>query len=138
MGEALKQQAIAAVHSSLVRQIRMHDGVSCIDLSRRMGLAASTIGLYVEQLIDEGFLREGPKVEQPAAGRPAKVLQLDPRAGQFIGVDFEARQILATAVDFSQKPLGKAKQAIRSSDSVRQVTRKIQETIAGLLASELC
>jgi glucokinase len=126
-------EAVRALESSLVRQMRIGDSVSRSELAKRMELAPSTVGQYVDRLIDSGFLREGRKVVLPA-GRPPTVLELNPAAGQFVGVDFEARQLWVTVVDFAQQPLGESKVPIRSSDTADHVLAKIEHAIAEALS----
>jgi N-acetylglucosamine repressor len=95
-------------------------------------LAASTAGTYVERLIKEGFLEETDKAER-GSGRPPILLCLNPEGGEFVGVDFEARNILSVAVDFSDKPLRNARSEISPSDSAEEVIEKIEEIIEQVL-----
>jgi N-acetylglucosamine repressor len=126
-----KQKAVAALESLLIQHLQLGDGVSRIELAREMDLAPSTIGLYVDRLIDDGYLLEGQKSPR-SAGRPPTLLELNPEAGQFVGVDFEARQLTATAVDFSQQTLERRQETIRSSDNVDGVLEKIKRAISSV------
>ncbi len=128
-GIKTKQNAVAAMESALIQRVRLADGVSRIDLAREMGLAPSTIGLHVGRLIAGGVLREGKKC-QCSAGRPSTILELNPHVGQFVGVDFEARQVSATAVDFSQESLRRGKEKIQVADSAESVVEKIKRVIS--------
>src|SRR5262245_33931944 len=92
-----KHRTAEAVETALIQRVRTTEGVSRIELARAMGLAPSTIGQYVDRLIGEGILREGRK-SQSSAGRPPTILELNPRLGQFVGVDIEARQVSAVAI----------------------------------------
>lgn len=116
------------LQSSLVRQLRIVRNISRIELSRRLDLAPSTVGQYVDRLIDGGFLREGRKAIQPA-GRPPTVLELNPSAGHFVGIDFEGRQLWVVVVDFAQQPLGYRKTPIRTSDTAERVISKIENAV---------
>lgn len=58
---------------------------------------------------------------------------MNPDGGEFIGVDFEARNILAVAVDFSDRPLRNAHKVIEESDTVPQIIAKIESVINELL-----
>jgi predicted NBD/HSP70 family sugar kinase len=124
----LKQNGSTAVAAAVIQRLRLAEGVSRIDLAREMGLAPSTIGSYVERLIADGVLREGKKC-QYSAGRPATILELNPQVGQFVGVDFEARQISASAIDFSQESLNHCIVKIDANDSAPTVVRKIKQAI---------
>src|SRR6185369_12092708 len=52
--------------------------------------------------------------------------------GQFVGVDFEARQVSATAVDFSQEALHRGREKILASDSAETAIEKITRAISNV------
>jgi N-acetylglucosamine repressor len=128
----LSVDQIANIESEILKQVRARGGISRIELSRKLQLAPSTVGNYVSRLITEGFLAESV-LAGIEAGRPPTALRLDPDGGQFIGVDFEARNIMAMAVDFSDRPLRQAHKSIRESDTVAQIIEKIEQAIAEVL-----
>jgi glucokinase len=123
------------LESNLLKRVRSSDGVSRVELARHLGLAPSTAGIYVERLIEEGYLEESDKAERET-GRPPMLLRLNPERGEFVGVDFEARNIMAVAVDFSDKPLRNAHLSIAESDSVEQISRKIEQAIKRVLPED--
>jgi N-acetylglucosamine repressor len=123
------------LESSILKRVRASTGVSRVDLARHLGLAPSTAGIYVERLIVEGYLEESDKAERDT-GRPPMLLRLNPERGEFVGVDFEARNIMAVAVDFSDKPLRNAHVRIAESDSVEQITRKIEQAIRKVMPED--
>jgi N-acetylglucosamine repressor len=131
-GLRIKQKLVANVEAELLRRVRANEGLSRVDLARQLHLAPSTIGAYVDRLIAEGFLSEREKAERDF-GRPPTLLSLNPRAGQFIGVDFEAHNLMASVVNFSQQPLREIHKPIRPSDSVEQIIGKIERTIEELM-----
>ena len=116
----IKQRAVANLEAELLKRVRTHDGLSRVDLARQLHLAPSTVGAYVDRLIEEGFLSERQKASRDF-GRPPTLLALNPGGGRFIGVDFEAANLMATAVDFSQQPMRQIHHPILASDSVEQV-----------------
>jgi N-acetylglucosamine repressor len=120
------------LESNILKRVRASSGVSRVELARHLGLAPSTAGIYVERLIEEGYLAESDKAERDT-GRPPMLLRLNAERGEFVGVDFEARNIMAVAVDFSDKPLRNAHVRIAESDSVEQITRKIEQAIRKVL-----
>jgi glucokinase len=126
---------IAGVQADLLRRVRAHEGLSRAELARSLNLAPSTIGIYVDHLIEEGFLFEGKPAERNF-GRPPTILGLNPRGGRFIGVDFEARNIMAESVDFSQKPLKQFHDTLSGADSAENVLRKIEHAIETVLADD--
>src|SRR5436190_16467423 len=98
----IKHETIALQQADLLRRVRAREGMSRVELARGLNLAPSTVGIYVDHLVDEGYLFEGKATERES-GRPPTILALNPHGGRFIGVDFEARNIMAVSVDFSQK-----------------------------------
>jgi len=124
----IKHETIAHLEGDLLRRVRAQEGLSRIELARSLNLAPSTVGIYVDHLIEEGFLSEGKRVGREF-GRPPTALGLNAQGGRFIGVDFEARNIMATAVDFSQKPLKQFHDTIAETDSVEHILEKIEHAI---------
>ena len=105
-----------------------------MELARRMELSPSTVGRYVDRLIESGFLREGEKVVQ-SSGRPPTVLGLNPAAGCFVGIDIERRQFWVTAVDFAQQPLNSERTPIQSTDSAEDVLVNVERAITSIVGS---
>jgi glucokinase len=124
----IKQNTIASQQADLLRLVRARDGLSRVELARSLNLAPSTVGIYVGHLVEEGYLFEG-KTAARDFGRPPTILALNPQGGRFIGVDFEARNIMAVAVDFSQRPLKEFHDTIALADSVENILRKIEHAI---------
>lgn len=118
--------------SDILKRVRACGGISRVDLSRDLRLAPSTAGVYVERLLSEGFLLEAEEVTGDA-GRPPRILRTNPDAGEFIGVDFEARNIMAVAVDFSDRPLRNSHKRIEAGDSIDRVLAKIADAIKQVL-----
>jgi len=112
--------------------VREAASISRVQVARQLGLAPSTTGIHVERLIREGYLLETAPTSR-VAGRPPRLLQLNPEGGEFIGVDFEARSIMAVAVDFSDRPLRNARRSIDEGDTEKQIIKKIEEAIAEIL-----
>lgn len=122
------------LESNILKHVRAANGISRVELARTLGLSPSTAGIYVERLISEGFLEEAAKAERET-GRPPMLLRLNPEGGEFVGVDFEARNIMAVAVDFSDRPLRNARCQITPDDSAADVVKKIERTVAEVLPS---
>jgi N-acetylglucosamine repressor len=131
----IKHETIAHLEGDLLRRIRAQEGLSRVELARDLNLAPSTVGIYVDHLIEEGFLSESKRLGSEF-GRPPTALALNPQGGRFIGVDFEARNIMATSVDFSQKPLQQYHGTITPADSIEVILDKIDSSIGEVLSSE--
>ena len=120
------------LESSILKHVRNTHEISRVKLARSLGLSPSTSGIYVERLIARGFLRETEKLAREA-GRPPMRICLNPAGGEFIGVDFEARNILATAVDFADTPLRNARTHIGPDDTPATILQKIEDMIDKVL-----
>jgi predicted NBD/HSP70 family sugar kinase len=123
------------LEGDLLRRVRAQEGLSRVELARDLNLAPSTVGIYVDHLIEEGFLTESKRVGSEF-GRPPTALALNPQGGRFIGVDFEARNIMATSVDFSQKPLKQYHGSITAADSIEVILAKIEHSIDAVLSED--
>ena len=125
-----KPQAVVELESTLVAHVRLRGAVSRVELSRELKLVPSTAGIYVDRLIQSGHLLESsPKVGR-GLGRPPVLLELNPRVGRFVGVDFDARQLMAVAVNFAQQPLERVRRTIPARASAVRVLQMIEESIA--------
>jgi N-acetylglucosamine repressor len=127
------RQQVASVESEILKEVRAHPGISRVALARKLQIAPSTVGNYAGRLMTEGFLIEDAEKADFEMGRPPTALRLNPDGGQFIGVDFEARNIMAMAVDFSDHPLKQAHKTIEQADSVQVVIEKIGQAIEEVL-----
>ncbi len=130
-----KHRMIAAVEAELLKRVRVHGRISRVELARELNIVPSTAGIYVDRLIRDGFLLESSKRES-RSGRPPKWLELNAAGGRFVGVDFEARNLMATAVDFSEKPLRQLHKAIRTADTAGQIMDKIEQAIAEVMDND--
>jgi len=131
-GLKIKQKLVASLEAELLRRVRAQGGVSRVDLARQLQLAPSTAGAYVDRLISEGFLFEQQKATRNF-GRPPTLLALNPGGGRFVGVDFEAQNIMASLVDFSQQPIQQVHETIHPGDTAEQVVAKIESIIDDLV-----
>ena len=125
-------EQIAHLESDILKHVRGHPGISRVALARELKISPSTVGNYVARLCAEGFLIES-KRPMMDAGRPPTALRLNSEGGQFIGVDFEAHNIMAMAIDFSDTPLKHAHKSIEDSDSVAQIIKKIEQAITDVM-----
>ncbi|HWF17691.1 MAG TPA: ROK family transcriptional regulator [Verrucomicrobiae bacterium] len=132
----LTLEQMASLESEILKRVRARPGFSRVALARQLQIAPSTVGNYVGRLISEGFLSESPAVPENGeveAGRPATALRLNPDGGHFVGVDFEARNIMAMSVDFSDTPIKHVHDQIEETDTIAQILRKIETAIASVL-----
>lgn len=119
----------ADICRDIIRCVRLNDGISRVDLSRELNLAPSTVGAYVERMISDQYLMETRKRHSKDSGRPPTLLKTNPNGGYFVGVDFEARNIMAVSVDFSDQPQKYAFGEVEDGDDVEKVLAKVEAAI---------
>jgi predicted NBD/HSP70 family sugar kinase len=127
-----KPHAIADLESAMVRLVRARGTISRRDLARELKLVASTAGIYADRLIQRGYFIES-KATTKGLGRPPVLIELNPRRGRFVGVDFDAREIMAVTVDFAQRPLEQLRRTIPSRATTADVLSTIEESIRDLI-----
>lgn len=127
-----KPQAVAELEAKIVQHIHAAGEMSRVELSRAIQVVASTTGIYVDRLVADGFLLESTGAER-GLGRPPVLLRLNPRAGRFVGVDFNARQIYAVAVDFSLGPLAEVRRDIPPGTDIQGILSLIGDAIRAAL-----
>jgi predicted NBD/HSP70 family sugar kinase len=128
----IKHDAIAACEAELVRCLRLHGKLSRVQLARALNLAPSTVGIYVDRLVREGFLAEATKAETEF-GRPPTLLSPSNRRGQFIGIDVESRNVLASSLDFSLNPITQLRYSLGTRGNARRVLETIDQAIEQLV-----
>lgn len=116
------------VESSVVQKLRLLNSISRVELARQLSIAPSTVGIYVDRLVDQGFLRQGHRIES-TSGRPPTLIELNPEAGQFIGIDLDSRQVHGVSVDFSQRLLRDRTVSVRSNESADNVLDLIDSVV---------
>ena len=131
-----KKGLIEGVESELISIVRESEGISRLSLSKKLKLAPSTVGIYVERLLEEGFLLEAKKQKAVRSGRPEVFLTLNPERGEFIGVDFYAEHILAMSVDFSNKLLKEFTVKVSPQDSQKEILIKLSQAIKAVYSTE--
>lgn len=129
-----KAAAVAEQESALVRAVRAQGRVSRVELARTLALVPSTAGIYVDRLVSEGFLREKPSPAR-GLGRPPVLIELNPRAGRFVGLDFDAREMHAIDCDFAQRRQGETRRAIPPRSRVGEVLEQLEHVVRELLAA---
>ncbi len=131
-----KHQIVANLEAEILLRVRARQDLSRVELASQLKLAPSTVGAYVDRLIVEGFLLEWQKPKRDY-GRPPTLLALNPGGGFFVGVDFGARELLATIVDFSDRPIRQIQKKILPNDSADQVIAKIEQAIDELTNGQM-
>jgi len=116
------------IDKQVLSHLRIGDEISRVELARQLSIAPSTVGSYVDRLISTGFLCER-KGKSVSAGRPPTIVELNPEAGQFIGIDLDARHIYGVSVDFAQRLLRDRTEMISARESAHDVIKHICRVI---------
>ena len=110
--------------------IRKGQGASRKELAELIGMSPSTAGLYVDALIEGGYVRETGLV-QGAMGRPKRRLEVCADAGMFLGLEWTADHADGVLIDFE----GRVQDWKRESLGSRSATEVMEEI--GALAEDL-
>lgn len=114
-----------------ILHIRSGRAVSRSALASTLGIAPSTVGLYVDQLIADGFVDESGVV-QGAVGRPQRTLAPVPQAGWFAGVEFNAERLQAVRVDFAGRQISAQVKTFSEGTDARTVLQAVKNAVAAL------
>lgn len=124
---ALLRELLAAA----ILQVRSGRATARSSLAATLGLAPSTIGLYVDQLIADGCLDESGFV-RGAVGRPQRTLATRPEAGWFAGIELNAGRLQAVRIDFAGRPAGAYARTFDARPRTRTMLRAIETAVATL------
>lgn len=117
--------------ASILLQLRGQHASSRSTLAKITKLSPSTVGIYVDHLIQLGFLTESG-LEQGAMGRPKRKLGVVKEAGWFAGIEFNAERIQAVRVDFSGQKDAALLRPLKPGTSTQQVLHEIHNVIQEL------
>jgi predicted NBD/HSP70 family sugar kinase len=120
---------------STILNLRSRQATSRTALARVFGASASTLCLYVDQLIAQGYVQE-TGLERTRIGRPKRVLGLRPEAGWFAGVEFNAQRVQAVCVDFAGTSQASESWALPEQPDVQTTLRALAGVIGKLVAQQ--
>jgi predicted NBD/HSP70 family sugar kinase len=97
----------------IVDFLRTNGTASRAELARRTGLSRSTVSTLVADLQRRGLVveRAGQFAGEGQPGRPAALLELDPKAGAAVGIDFDHDKVRVAVSDLSRSVLAEASAA---------------------------
>ncbi|MBA73679.1 MAG: transcriptional regulator [Tistrella sp.] len=89
----------------VIAALRAHGTLSRSELARRVGLSRTTLSEVAARLLQTGAIvvADTDAATRVGSGRPAERLALDPRSGQFLGVDFGHRRVQVAVADASHE-----------------------------------
>jgi len=109
---------------ALVRLVKAEPGLSRVDLANRTGLTKTTVGMLVQELIDEGWIHQSAPAEGQGVGRRPLPLKLDSERigllGAEIGVDYinvvscnlQGEIFQAKCIPYKHKDVGRTLKAL--------------------------
>ena len=115
---------LLAKKNRILNEVFRRGGCSRFDLARRLNINAAMVGTYVAEFLDGGMLVEG-ETSPAGRGRAPVPLQLNPKYGCFLGLDFEALRARAVLCDFAGNALCEKEAPFRSGITRKEVLRKI-------------
>lgn len=130
-----KPADVRQLAAQIILHVRSGRGTSRKALADLMSLSPSTSGLYVDQMIAAGYLRESG-LEQGPMGRPKRRLETIPEAGWFAGAEFNAERVQAVRLDFSGAVVGSVERRLQPGMRMREVVEQLQQALADLAAGQ--
>lgn len=124
-----------AMLGATILHLRSRRATSRSALSRVLGASPSTLCLYVDQLIAQGYVQE-TGLEKASVGRPQRLLGLREEAGWFAGIEFNAQRVQATCVDFAGKAKSTETRLLPEAVDAQTVLKVIAEMLKSLIASQ--
>jgi predicted NBD/HSP70 family sugar kinase len=92
--------------SALLRVLLAGSGLSRTDLARDSGLSKATVTRVVDELIEEGLVRQAAELPATHRGRRAVELELAAEVGLTCGIDIGATNTRIIVSDLSGTPVG--------------------------------
>jgi N-acetylglucosamine repressor len=114
----------------LLNLIRDRQPVSRADLAREMGVARGTITALVNELIDEGLVREGETADAPR-GRKPTLLHIRAHDRLAVGVDVNRTKTYLLLNDFNGRSI--ARDAFRTPSTPEELVHEILSGIRRLI-----
>ena len=123
---------------ALVRLVKAEPGLSRVELAHRTGLTKTTVGMLVQELIEEGWLHQSAPAEGQGVGRRPLPLTLDREhiglLGAEIGVDYlnvvacnlQGEAFQSRCVPYQHRDVGRSLKTLAA-----MVARAHQELVEG-------
>jgi len=129
MKNTADQKLMRSINNKIVIDLlRKEEHLSRANISSITGLNRSTVSSIIDELIDEGWIRE-TSYQTNNVGRPGLMLEMNPEGGFTIGLEIGVDFILVVAVDFTAKVIFQKR--IRTDPAEGQI--KIQEKAFALV-----
>lgn len=123
------QSLVREINLSLVlRHIHCEAPISRAQIAHDIRLNKSTVSSLVESLIDRNLVHETGK-NSTGAGRPARLLEINPRAGGIIGILFGVDFISVALTDFSGRVLWRMDEDTNYQDAQEKILDRTGELV---------
>ena len=109
-------------------------GVSRVDLSRHLGLTRAAVTTIINDLVDEGLVREAES--RYSGGRRPIVLEVSPERGYVIGVDFGATHLLVCLADYTSTIIQELEIKLDINEGLTFCLGKVDDLIQEVLSNE--
>ncbi len=120
--------------SLVLEALRLHAPVSRARLAQLTGLNKSTVSSLVEELIEAGLITEVGTRHSGSAGRPAIMLQPNPRAGGIIGSEIGVDFLSVIITDFSRQIVWRHFERLGRDRRVEPVLQRFIEIVRSGIA----
>ncbi|MGI5288769.1 ROK family transcriptional regulator [Nonomuraea polychroma] len=127
---------VQGAQGDLLRLVATGKAESRADLARLSGLAASSVSLRVEELIDAGLLAEEGSGASRGGRRP-RLLRLSPTAGVLAVADLGAHHVRLGLLDLSGTPLLVEERACEIAHGPRTTLDRIADAFDELVAAHV-
>lgn len=116
-----KVAQVEELEAKMIRHVRHGGATSRLELAQAFRLAPSTTGIYVDRLIEGGFLVERSAGRALRRGRPAQVLSINGSVGYVLGVEVTSKDCIGVSVDFSGNVIERARLCVDDVVSIQQL-----------------
>lgn len=128
-GEGASTELARKINRDVILELlRLRQPISRVDLARASGLQNSTVSSIVEQLMSEGWIREGEALKTPRGRRPTQ-LTLNDNLAMLVAVVHPRRAVIA-AVDLNGQILTQLE--IKQSSEVKASIGQLGDALAAL------
>ncbi len=129
MKNTADQKLMRSINNKIVIDLlRKEEHLSRANISSITGLNRSTVSSIIDELIDEGWIRE-TSYQTNNVGRPGLMLEMNPEGGFTVGLEIGVDFILVVTVDFTAKVIFQKR--IQADPTEGQI--KIQEKAFALV-----
>lgn len=118
---------------ALVRLVRARPGFSRAELATETGLTKSTVSLLVQELIDEGWLREEEILVTGAIGRRPTPLRIDGSRLALIGAELGVDRLTVLGMSLDGEILQQTQQAFSSGSTPVEVLAQLANLLLEML-----